>query len=145
MKPRTKTLFAILFGIPLLMAASCTAVVYAVSHAGSLEVSIQEKHGGGHVRVHVPAIIVPVAMAFVHLPFAGDCHGDCGVPMGVVSNVLRDLGDCPDGVLVDMHTSDEVVFVEKRAGRLVVQIDTADETVSAAIPLSTARAVLSVI
>jgi hypothetical protein len=145
MKPHTKTLFAILFGIPLLLAASCAAVVYAVGHAGSLEVSIHEKHGGGHVGVRLPAVVVPMAMAIVHLPFTADCHSDCSVPMGVVSNVLHDLADCPDGVLVDMRTSDEVVFVEKKEGRLVVHIDTEDETVSAAIPLSTARAVLSVI
>ncbi|HET9886978.1 MAG TPA: hypothetical protein VFR10_05650 [bacterium] len=145
MKPRTKTLFAILFGIPLLMAASCAAVVYAVGHAGSLELSIHEKHGGGHVGVRLPALVVPMAMAVVHLPFTANCHSDCDLSMGVVANVLRDLADCPDGVLVDMRTSGEVVFVEKREGRLVVKIDTADETVSAAIPLSTARAVLSVI
>jgi hypothetical protein len=35
--------------------------------------------------------------------------------------------------------------VEKRSGRLVVQIDTPNETVSAAIPLGAARSVLSVI
>jgi hypothetical protein len=145
MKPRTKTLFAILFGIPLLLAASFTAVVFAVSHSGSLEVSVHEKNGGGQVRVRLPALIVPVAMAVVQFPFSCDLENDCGLPPGLMANVLRDLSDCPDGVLVDMRTSDEVVLVEKRSGRLVVQIDTPNETVSAAIPLGAARSVLSVI
>jgi hypothetical protein len=145
MKPRTKTLFAILFGIPLLLAASFTAVVYAVSQSGSLEVSVHEKHGGGHVRVRLPALIVPVTMAVVRFPFSCDLENDCGLTPGLMANVLRDLADCPDGVLVDMRTSDEVVLVEKRSGRLVVQIDTPNETVSAAIPLGAARSVLSVI
>lgn len=143
-KPRTKTLFAILFGIPLLMAASCAAVVYAVGHSGSLEVSVHEKHGGGHVRVRVPALIVPVTMAFVRMPFA-DCHQNCDIPWSVVSSVLHDLHDCPDGVLVDIRTSEEVVLIEKKSGRLVVQVDTPDESVSAMIPLGAARAALSVI
>ena len=145
MKPRTKTLFAILFGIPLLLAASCAAVVFAVSRSGSLEFSVHEKHGGGHVRVRLPALIVPVTMAFVRMPFTCDIQEDCDIPMGVLSGVLGDLADCPDGVLVDMRTSEELVLVEKRSGRLVVRIDTPDETVSAAIPLGAARSVLSVI
>ena len=145
MTPRTKTLFAILFGVPLLLAMTCAAVVFAVSRSGSLEVSIQEKHGGGNVHVRLPALLVPVTMAVVRLPFSGDCHSDCGIPFGAVAGALHVLSDCPDGILVDMQTSDEIVRIEKRAGRLVVYIDTPDETVNAAIPLGAARSALAAI
>ena len=145
MKPHTKTLFAILFGVPFLLAGLCAAVVFAVSRSGSLELSIHQKGGGGQVQVRLPALLVPMTMALARLPLHGCCDqdGDCTIPWNVVSNSLQALSDCPDGVLVDMRTSEDVVRIEKHAGRLVVYIDTPDETVNAAIPLGTARAVLA--
>ena len=146
MNPRTKTLFAILFGIPLLLAATCAVIVFVVSRAGSLEFSIHEKHGGSNVEVRLPAILVPVTMAFVRLPFNDELPcggGNCGIPFGVVSGALSALSDCPDGVLVDINTAEDIVRIEKRAGRIVVYIDTPDETVSAAIPLRASGSVLA--
>ncbi len=149
MTPRTKTLFAILFGIPLLMAASCAAGIIAVQRAGKIEVSIHEKGGGADIGISAPAILIPVAihLAKASCPFPGAFawHDHADIPAGLVGDLLVALEGSPDGVLVEMRTDDEVVLVEKRAGKLLVDIDTPDDTIRAAVPLGAARSILSVI
>ena len=99
--------------------------------------------------MRLPAILVPMTMAFVRLPFNDDLPcgaGDCGVPFGVVSGALSALSDCPDGVLVDINTSEDIVRIEKRSARVsrgLHRAETPDETVNAAIPLRAAGSVLA--
>jgi hypothetical protein len=146
---RTKTLFAILFGIPLLMAASCAAGFIMIQRAGTIEVSIHEKSGGTHIGMSMPAIVVPVVLHLAKnacpVPGAFGFHDHADVPIDFVREVLDVLADSPDGVLVDVRTEDEVVLVEKRGARLLVDIDTREDKIHAAVPLSTARSILGVI
>jgi hypothetical protein len=149
MQPRTKTLFAILFVIPLVFAGLGAYGVYRIQRAGSLELSIQEKGGGCNVHVSLPAILVPIAVNFARTACpASDVLGfrdDRDIPVGAVRDVLDALADAPDGVFVEIQTGDEVVLVEKRAGRLLVDVDTRDEKVRAAVPLDAARSLFGVI
>ncbi len=149
MTPRTKTLFAILFGIPLVIAASCAAAYIAIQRAGTIELSIHEKSGGAHIGLSMPAIVVPVvlhlAKAACPVPGAFRFHDHADVPIDLVRDVLDVLADSPDGVLVDVRTMDEVVLVEKRGARLLLDIDTREDKIHAAVPLVTARSILGVI
>jgi hypothetical protein len=146
-------LFVILFGIPLVMAAFTAASIAMISRAGTLEVSIHQKGCGGHIGMRLPAAILPAAMAIasVSIPRDAECEshsismGQREVPCDVLAAALAELPHCPDGVLVEIRTREEVVLVEKRAGRLIARIDTPDETVSAAIPLHAARSLWGVI
>lgn len=146
--PRTKTLFVILFGIPLLLAALGAGVVWAICRQGTLEFSMHGKAGGAHVGVQVPAILVPIALHMASAFPPAEClrHNLKGNEhFEVVREMLAALEDAPDGILVDVRTREELVLIEKRAGRLLVSIDTPDENVQASMPLRAARSAFGVI
>lgn len=145
---RTKTLFAILFGLPLLLAGIISLAVFQVGRFGDLEVAVHGKDEGCNVRVRIPALVVPVAVQVARCAvpdIAWKLRHEAGVPSAVARDVIEALADAPDGVLVEMRNGDEIVVIEKRGGRVLVEIDTPDETVHAAVPIGAARSLLGVI
>jgi hypothetical protein len=149
MRAKPGALFAILFGIPILLLVPAWILVSRIP-LGSIEFEVREKGlHGCRVSGSVPAMLVPAA---VHL--APGCAMDdirreirCELGDGVeiVEAALRELARCPDGVLVDVRTATEVVKVEKRDGHLRVDVDTPSETVRAVVPLEVVRSFVSAI
>ncbi len=145
---RTKTLFAILFGVPLLLAAAGAFLAFQIGRFGDLEIAVHGKCAGSNVRVRVPALVVPVAVQIARsaLPdFSHKVSAEMELPPGLARDVFDVLADCPDGVFVEVRTIDEVVLVEKQGSRILVTVDTPDESVHAAVPIAAARSLLDVI
>lgn len=145
-------LFSILLGIPLLATMFWAFVLHNLRDYGDLTFAIHEKGAGAQVRVSMPGVVVPIALSVAkhatgcpEVVRLGEFTSRNDFPVEIIREVVTSLEDCPDGVLVDIQTGTEVVLIEKRAGRVLVSIDTPDENVNASIPLGAARSFLGVI
>jgi len=150
MSAKPRTLFAILFGIPILVLAPIWLVASKIPGAGAIEFAVYEKGPHGcRVAGSVPAILVPAAMFLTPDSALDEIRCELPTEFGDAAKIaraaLRELARCPDGVLVDVRTDTEVVTIEKRNGSLRVHVDTPDENVHAAVPLSALRSVVAAI
>jgi hypothetical protein len=141
-------LFAILFGLPILIATPIALIGSSFLQAGKIHVSVVDKtEGGCSVDVAVPAAIAPLAARIgkaCSLP-CGNFGPEARAALELAGAALAAMASSPDGVYVEVRSADEIVVVSKRDGVLQVDVDTRDETVHASIPLAAARSVLSVI
>ena len=62
--------------------------------------------------------------------------------MPVARLALQELAKCPDTVLVEVKDRDEHVRIEKRGGRLLVDVDSHSEEVHVGVPIQTVVSVL---
>jgi hypothetical protein len=148
MRPQTRTLFAILFGVPVLMVLALAFVGASVLCSGTVEVHVREKRPAGQqVDVLVPAAFLPAAMRFTPLGAMASCHiePEARRAIRVAAKLLKAMEDAPDGVYVDVRTRDEVVLIEKKDGTISVDVDTASDVVHASAPLKAVRSVLRAI
>ena len=145
MRPRSRMLFAILFGLPLLIVLPLAFLGASVFCPGIVEVHVHEKSPNGQqVDVLVPATFLPAAMKFTPLGAIASCHiePEARRAIRVAGQLLKEMEDAPDGVYVDVRSHDEVILIEKKNGTLRVEVDTPDEVVHASAPLKAVRSVL---
>jgi len=115
----------------------------ALSSEGFIYVNVQEKQpGGSHVNVLVPAALVPATLHFVPRHHFADSSHDLRTALPIIDAAIPALGDCPDGVLVEVVEPGEHVLVTKRAGSIVVDINDPDETVHVSVPLRAAQSAI---
>lgn len=150
MKAKPRTLFAILFGIPILLLAPAWVIGSKLGHAGTIEFSVHEKGPDGcQISGSVPAILVPAAVRLTPDSVLEEVRHELRCELGDAAEMARaaleELSRCPDGILVDVRTPTEVVTIEKRDGHIRVDVDTPHEKVQAAVPLQTMRSFLSAI
>jgi len=149
-KTGSKKLFAILFGIPILLVAPMALLGASVVRNGVVNVEVLEKgEHGTSVEVKIPGAVVPVAMHFLPECVVNDvrCEMDeeARAALAVARGALRALGRSPDGVYVDVRSRDEIVRVEKSGNDLRVYVDTPDEVIRVSIPIRVAGSVLAAI
>lgn len=146
MNRQTRSLILLLFGVPALLVVPIVLLGSTLFHAGSIEFEVHEK-GGTSIGGSIPASMIPVALhlAPAHVMDEVRCEvrGELGEHLDIVNAALKAISRCPDGVLVDVLSGDEIVRIEKREGRLEIFVDTPSETVRAGVPLHTVASVLS--
>lgn len=149
MRTKGRTLFLILFGVPILVAAPLVFLGAWIVRDGMMEVHVLERDGGCSVDLSLPAAVIPAAAGVVRVCGAGETElhldAESREALRMAADVLAAMRHGPDGVLVDIRTRDEVVLVEKRGGSLEVRVDTPDELVRLKVPLGAARAALDLI
>jgi len=145
MPDKTRTLFAILFGLPLLLVAPLAILGAAVMHSGTIEVHVAEKGRAGQtVDVYAPAAILPIVAHFTPACCIASCKMDPDARRAIrtAAAMLDAIGDAPDGVYVNVRTRDEVILVEKKNGALKVDVDTPEDVVHASVPIGAVCSVL---
>ena len=141
MPSKPRTLFAILFGVPILLFIPVWVIGSSVYQAGTIEFSVHEKGPNGcQISGSIPAAVVSALDEIRH-----EMHCEIGDATKIVEAALNELSRCPDGVLVDVRTDTEVVTIEKRNGSIRVDVDTPGEKVQASVPLSAMRSFISAI
>lgn len=145
---RSRSLWLILFGVPLLLIVPVVLIGSSMWNSGMIHVQVHEKCGGGtSFGAHVPAAIVPVALQFAPDEVWDEIRSELGseAPQAVpiLRAALRELSRCPDGVLVDVQSRDEIVSIEKKRGAIEIYVDTPDEVVRISVPLGSVGTVLS--
>jgi hypothetical protein len=115
-----------------------------VYNAGSVRVSVLEKHpGGDSIRVIVPAATVPLAMAFVPDRAFRHVPPEAKQLLPALQAAAKELRSLPDCVLVKVHDARDDVSVAVRDGVLVIDVDSDDEEVHVQVPLGAVESVMS--
>jgi len=139
---RNRTLWAILFGLPLLLVIPLVVIGAGTYTTGSIDVRVVEKGPDGtSVGVHIPAMVIPFALRCVPVCTIDEVRmemdDEARQALRLASAVAARLASCPDGVFVDVQSREEVILIEKRSGQIVVFVDTPDETVRCSMPIRT--------
>jgi len=122
-----------------------TALVGAAALAseGFIYVNVQEKQpGGSRVNVLVPAALVPITLRFVPRHNFYDASRDLRTALPIIDAAIPALGDCPDGVLVEVVDPGEHVLVTKHGGSIIVDVNDHDEIVHVSVPLRAAQSAI---
>lgn len=147
MKKRNRMLWTILFGVPALIVLPLALVGSSVMTAGSIDISVVEKNGGGSsVGIHIPALLAPAAVHLMPEVTVDDIRMEMGPEarqaLVLAGAVIGELEKLPDAVFVDVMDDTDIVTIEKRSGRLHIYVDTPDETVKIEVPLRAVRQTL---
>lgn len=147
MTPRTKKLLillGLLWGMPALM---CAGLAWCVHGAGTVSVEVSEhRPGGSDVRIHVPGALAQTCLWLipdVAIEEAGRDLAHAGPAAGVIRALARELKNCPDAVFVDVVSAEETVRLAKQNRHLIVDVDSADETVHIRVPIAVVATALS--
>lgn len=115
-----------------------TGVVYQY---GAVTVYVEEKKpGGDRVRLWVPGVLAPVALKLVpaeelRLP------PEARQWMPALRAASEELAHVEDFTLVEVREPGERVTIVKRHGALIIDVESADETVHVSVPLRVVIAV----
>jgi hypothetical protein len=148
MKKSNRMLWAILFGVPMLIVLPLALAGSSVLTPGSIDVTVVDKTGcGSNVGIHVPAILAPAAVRLMPSVTVDDIRMEMG-PEGeqalkLAAAVMGELERVPDGVFVDIMDATDIVTIEKREGKLRIYVDTPEETVKVEVPIRAVRQTLS--
>ena len=107
-------------------------------HEGMVRVSVDEHRADGdHVHLVVPAALIPVAMRLAPRHSMKDAVRQAGPWLPTVQLLAEELRKFPDAELVEVRDADEHVVIQTQNGRLLVDVESPDETVHVACPLAT--------
>ncbi len=136
--------FSALSGTMGVAAAGLVVAGGLIYSAGAVRISVHEKRpGGDSIRLIVPAAVVPLAMMFVpdrqlqHLP------PEAKQALPALRIAAEELGNVPDGPLVEVHGPGEDVSIVLRDRKLVIDVDSNGDEVHLQIPLGTVESVVS--
>jgi hypothetical protein len=112
----------------------------AVYRAGTIDVQVQD--GGTDVSVRVPAALANLAIAFAPTAvIPQEALDEIPDEIEQFRPLLEQFGDslidAPDFVIVEVAQRGEYVRVEKREGRILVLVESADGRVHVSVPVKT--------
>lgn len=117
-----------------------------LSSEGFVHVHVEEQRKGGtHLQLVVPAMVVPIALELVPRRNIADAASQVRPWLPVIDAAAKGLGDCPAGPLVEVDDPSEWVSVVKSHGSLVVDVDQPEERVHVSVPIATMRSVAHVL
>jgi len=136
-RTRSRAQLALFWKTTLLVVASLAALgSLVVAGTCVIWVSIQEKQPGGtHLRLAVPAILVPLGLRFVPLRVWREQAAQAQPWMPVVKAAADELRKSPDGTFVEVTSRSEYVNIAKRGGEMVVDVNDDGEAVHVAFPI----------
>jgi hypothetical protein len=136
-RARSRAQLALFWKTTVLVVASLAALgALLVAGTGVIWVSIQEKQPGGtHLRLGVPAILVPLGLRFVPHHVWREQAAQAQPWMPVVKAAADELRKCPDGTFVEVRSRSEYVNIAKRGGEMVVDVDDSDDAVHFSFPI----------
>ncbi len=150
MQKRSRGLWAILIGIPVLLALPVVLIGAAVHQTGTIEFRVLEKHDGGtSIGGSIPAVILPIAAHIAPHHILNEIHAELDEEaewaLDVMQATLEELSGIPDCVLVDVRDGNDIIQIEKRDGKLELTVDTPDEAVSVSMPIGALAAIADVL
>lgn len=123
----------------------CGALVLAgvySFHDGVVRVDVDEHKGNGtHLHVWAPAAIVSTAMYFVPRHEFRDAAKEIEPWLPTLRVLTKELEKYPEAHLVEVHDSQDHVRVGVHRGKLMVDVESQDETVHVSCPLVVMREV----
>ncbi|MBZ5514686.1 MAG: hypothetical protein LAN62_07555 [Acidobacteriia bacterium] len=103
---------------------------------GGVWVSVKaKKPGGDNIRLVVPAAAGPVALWLAPKKNIREAAKEARPWLPAIKAAAEELGNCPDGPLVEVTNPHEKVLIAKQGGALVIDVDNPNETVHVSVPL----------
>lgn len=121
-------------GSALLLLATVGLVGAVYATRPCVRVQVQE-HEGLDLSLRVPAFLVRTALAFVPSRVFDEAAREMDEVLPLASIASRELGDCPDGILLHVQSGDEDVTVQIRDRELRVNVATRSEQVTVGMPI----------
>ena len=114
-----------------------------VLHEGIISVSVREKgKDGSHVRLYVPGALVSAGVALAPEEHLRRATQEARQYLPAIRAGVEQLAKCPDTVLVEVQERDERVRIEKRGGRLLIDVDSPREEVHLGVPITTVISII---
>ncbi len=141
-----KTLLAIFLGILVLAGGTTYATYRAFTSHGVITVDVAEKSvAGGRVRLVLPGILLHAGTAALRFAPEHDlrkvrCELEEVAP--IMEAVAEELEAMPDMTLVRVESTDEYVYIRKKDGQLVIDVETEDEDVHVSLPIGAVAEVI---
>lgn len=109
-----------------------------LSSQGFVHVRVEEQRKNGtHLRLVVPAMVVPIALKLVPGRDIADGASQVRPWLPAIDAAAEGLGNCADGPLVEVDDPSEWVSVVKSGGSLVVDVSDPNEHVYVSVPIAT--------
>lgn len=106
-------------------------------HDGVLRVSVDEqREGGAHIHLVLPAAVVPLAVHAVPRQDLENALRGAGDGLPILRAISKELRNYPDAEFVEVRDGDERVRVRTRGGKLHIDVQTPQEQVHVACPLA---------
>ena len=122
----------------LVLGAAALAAVYVINQ-GAVRVSVDEqKPGGTHLHLLLPAALVPAGMKLVPNEKLREATVQARRWLPTIEAASRELAQLPDSDLVEVRDAREHVRIAKRGALLVIDVESPQETVHVSFPLRTA-------
>ena len=107
-------------------------------HERMVRVSVDEHRANGdHVHLVVPAAFIPVAMRFAPRNAMQNAPRQAGPWMPMVQRIAQELRKYPDAEFVEVRDAEEHIVIYTQNGKLLVDVESPEETVHVACPLTT--------
>jgi hypothetical protein len=140
-----KILLGVAAGICLLFGSLAYGTYHVVTRQGMLAIDVEEKTpGGARIKLLVPGALVNFCLSFVPAAMPPEERERLREELGryepVLAAVVDELEKAPDMVFVEVEDGDEHVTISKRDGHLVIEVETDDEDVRVAVPVTSVRA-----
>jgi hypothetical protein len=105
---------------------------------GVIRIDVDEQRGGGsHVHMWVPAALVPMAMHFVPKEHMRHASEQAREFMPLMHALLKELKRFPEADFVEVTDDQQHVQVRTHDGKLQIDVECPDENVHLLVPLST--------
>jgi hypothetical protein len=133
-----KIIVGIAVGLAVFLVGSGLLVAGTIAATGFVTVNVHDKADGTHVYLPVPAVALYLGLDLLPLVMddadLADMRRDLGDWGPFVAATLEGLGDCPDGVLVDVRDRDETVRIVKQGRSFEIHVRSRDESVDISVP-----------
>jgi hypothetical protein len=124
-----------------------STVAFATAYTfreGVIRVDVDEfRQGGSHVHVWVPAAAVPVALHFAPKEHMQEAAVHIEPFMPTIRALAKELRKYPEVTFVDVQDGKQHVKVGTHNGKIQVDVESPDESVHVACPISTVEEVAS--
>ncbi len=141
-----KILLSIFVGIVLLIGGTAYATYRVFTGHGLITVDVTEKStAGGRVRIVLPGFLLHAgtcALTFVPEHERREIRRELDEIAPMMRIVADELEAMPDVTLVRVESEDEYVYIRKKDGQLVIDVETDDEDVHVSMPIGTVADVI---
>jgi len=119
----------------LILVAGAAAATY---RAGLVRLYVEEKRpGGDNVKIIVPGILLTTGLKFVPEQRLREGLGDARPWLPVAAALAKELRNYPDASFIEVSSGQDQVRISTRSGVLLVDVNSAEETVHVSMPLAT--------
>ncbi|MFQ5778918.1 MAG: hypothetical protein ACE5IP_13010 [Terriglobia bacterium] len=131
-----RAIVALVVGAVVLATGTVVLAAAVAYSAGTVTVRVHEKKPGGtNLFIPVPAALVPVGLKFIPERKLQRVSERVGPWLPAIRVLAEELARTPDATLVEVKSRREHVRVVKRGPKLIIDVESEDESIHVSFPL----------